>query len=122
MASPCHDEATVAASAATPAARLRELNDALRQSFSGGRIVITSGVAALSEDMRTAVLAAVQAFDRFDADNDPYGEHDFGAVEVGVRVFWKIDYFDRALSSASPDPANSAVTCRVLTVMLAEEY
>jgi hypothetical protein len=123
MASRSHHRATVAASAATPTARVRALNDALRQSFSGGRAVITNGIAALPDDMRAAVLAAVQAFDQFDADNDPYGEHDFGAVEVGgLRVFWKIDCYDRALTFASPDPADPAVTCRVLTVMLADEY
>ena len=99
------------------------LNDAFRQSFTGGRVMLTAGVGALPDPIRAAVLAAVRAFDRFDADNDPYGEHDFGAVTVGGhRVFWKIDAYDRALRLASPDPADPAVTVRVLTVMLAEEY
>lgn len=84
---------------------------------------MTAGVAALPEVTRAAVLAGVRAFDRFDVNNEPYAEHDFGAVSVGrVRVFWKIDCFDRALAFASPDPANPAVTTRVLTVMLAWEY
>ena len=123
MANRSHDRAIVAASAATPAARVRMLNDTLMQSFAGGRVVVTAGVAALPENKRAAVMAAVQAFDRFDADNDPYGEHDFGAVAVGgARVFWKIDYYDLELTFASPDPSDPAVTCRVLTVMLAEEY
>ncbi|HEX8416049.1 MAG TPA: DUF3768 domain-containing protein, partial [Methylobacterium sp.] len=51
------------------------------------------------------------------------GEHDFGALEAaGERVFFKIDYFDASLSHASPDPADTCVTARVLTVMLAGEY
>ena len=62
---------------------MRTLNDAFRRSFAGGRVVETPGVAALPEADRIAVLLAVRRFDRFDADNDPYGEHDFGAVEVG---------------------------------------
>ena len=37
-------------------------------------------------------------------------------------VFWKIDAYDRALQSGSEDPANPAVTRRVLTIMLASEY
>ncbi|MEN0115466.1 MAG: DUF3768 domain-containing protein [Agrobacterium cavarae] len=36
--------------------------------------------------------------------------------------FWKIDYYDQDLRNGSPDPADDAVTCRVLTVMRAEEY
>jgi Protein of unknown function (DUF3768) len=36
-------------------------------------------------------LAAVRAFDAFSADNDPYGEHDFGIFELdGVTLNWKI--------------------------------
>ena len=47
----------------------------------------------------------------------------FGAVEAaGERVFFKIDYFDRTLAMASPNPADLSVTSRVLTVMLACEY
>lgn len=107
----------------TDPARVRALNDALRRSFTGGRVMLTAGVAALSEDTRTAILAAVQGFEAFDTDNDPHAEHDFGAVTVGgVRVFWKIDCYDRALTAASPDPADPAVTTRVLTIMLTEEY
>ena len=104
-------------------AQVRALNDAFRRSFTGGRVVVTAGLAALPEDIRTAALAAVRAFDYFIPDNDPHGEHDFGAVTVrGVRVLWKIDAYDRALAFASPDPSDPAVTTRVLTVMLAEEY
>ncbi len=69
------------------------------------------------------ILQAVAKFDSFDEDNDPYGEHDFGALEVeGERLFWKVDYFDRSLAAGSPDPADPLVTTRVLTIMLAEEY
>ncbi|MCJ2086449.1 DUF3768 domain-containing protein [Methylobacterium sp. E-005] len=103
--------------------RVRDLNDAFRQSFSGGRIMMTTGVAALPSVARAALLAAVRGFDGFDADNDPHGEHDFGGVTVaGYRCFWKIDCSDLGQRFASPDPADPAITTRVLTVMLAEEY
>ena len=63
------------------------------------------------------------SFDRFDEENDPYGEHDFGALELeGERLFYKIDYYDQSLSAHSPDPSDETVTKRVLTIMLAEEY
>jgi hypothetical protein len=55
--------------------------------------------------------------------NDPYGERDFGAFELaGEKLIWKIDYYDRMLRDASPDPADPAVTRRVLTLMLASDY
>jgi hypothetical protein len=103
--------------------RIRALNDDFRRTFVGGMVVITAGVEALPIDQRRSLLAKVRAFDAFTADNDPHGEHDFGAVdEGGVRCFWKIDLYDRDIEFGSPDPTDPAVTTRVLTVMLAEEY
>ncbi|GAB6841735.1 hypothetical protein HNR00_004764 [Methylorubrum rhodinum] len=105
------------------AERVRALNDILRRTLSGGTLVLTTGIIALGRERQQIVLDAIAAFDRFDADNDPHGEHDFGAVEAaGERVFWKIDYFDHAERCASADPADSSVTLRVMTVMLAYEY
>lgn len=103
--------------------RIRELNDAFRRSFTGGRVTMTAGVAALAPEELAGLLDRVRTFDRFDAGNDPHREHDFGAVELaGVRYFWKIDYFDPELKFGSEDPADPARTVRVLTVMLAAEY
>jgi hypothetical protein len=102
---------------------IRDLNDAFRRTFVGGAVVITSGVEAMSVDQRQSILAKIRSFDTFTTDNDPHGEHDFGAVEErNVRCFWKIDYFDRAMIAHSPDAADPSVTTRVLTIMLAEEY
>ena len=66
----------------------------------------------------------VRDFDNFTEENDPYGEHDFGAFEVeGVgRIFFKVDYYDTDYSGGSDDPTDLEKTRRVLTVMLAEEY
>jgi len=67
-------------------------------------------------------------FDSFTSDNDPYGEHNFGSFEhEGKKIFWKIDYYDRASfgigrDMGSDDPSDAAKTLRVLTVMLADEY
>jgi hypothetical protein len=80
-------------------------------------------VVALGEETVGEAVKRVQAFDAFDADNDPYGEHDFGAFDVaGERLFWKIDYYNLTLDGGSPDPANPDQTRRVLTIMLVSEY
>jgi hypothetical protein len=103
--------------------RIRELNDDFRRTFVGGAVMITAGVETMPDDQSRSLLAKVRAFDAFTEDNDPYGEHDFGAVdESGTRCFWKIDYYDREMTMHSDNAADPAVTTRVLTVMLAEEY
>ena len=124
MAAQTSSNHTVAASAATTrTARIAMLHDSLRRTFSGGRVMIFAGVSTLPESVRSAVLAAVQGFDAFGPDNDPRNEHDYGAVAVDdLRCFRKIDAYDRDLRGHSPDPADPAVTTRILTIMLAEEY
>ena len=103
--------------------RIRELNDSFRQTFTGGRVVVTDGVDALSAKAKAEVLQNVRSFNRFDRDNDPHGEHDFGNFEIaGERFFFKIDYYDLEMEGGSEDPADPAKTTRVLTVMKAEEY
>jgi len=104
--------------------RVRRLNDAMRRGdVLHGRVVITSGIDALGQEACVSIMRAVETFDDFSPDNDPHGEHDFGAItHAGEKVFWKIDYFDRNLTAHSPDKANPEVTERVLTVMLASEY
>ena len=104
--------------------QIRTLNDAFRRHLNGhGQLLITRGVEAAGEAFVMSALGTVQEFDDFSEDNDPYGEHDFGAFELdGRKLFWKIDCYDRSLEAGSPDPADPEVTCRVLTVMLADEY
>ena len=107
----------------SPRDRIRSRNDALRQHHRGGTIVITRGIQALSAETIRAIDQAITAFEGFDDANDPYGEHDFGSVDVhGFTVFFKVDYYDLTLTGHSPDPSDPAVTHRVLTIMLAEEY
>ena len=62
--------------------RIRALNDALRQNLTGGRAVMTPGVAALGEAAVARIIKTIAVFDNFCQANDPYREHDFGAFEA----------------------------------------
>jgi hypothetical protein len=119
---------------------IRRLNDAARQHPGIASIAnVTIGFHALPDADRFAALAAIVGFSRFDGDNDPYGEHDFGAVyrlatgawtdvrptddkAIAQTVFWKVDYYDPTLTFGSEAPWDTQQTRRVLTIMLASEY
>jgi hypothetical protein len=99
------------------------LNDALRRTLAGGKVVMTRGVAALGEGELAQVLERVRTFDDFTKDNDPHGEHDFGNFIVGeVTYFFKVDYYSPDMQGGSEDPADPEQTTRVLTIMRADEY
>jgi Protein of unknown function (DUF3768) len=103
------------------AAKLRALNDAFRQSLTGGRVMVTPGVLALPDLPK--IMRRVRSFAEFDDGNDPHKERDFGAFTEGdQQIFWKIDAYDADLNFGSPDPCDPAVTTRVLTILLASEY
>ena len=112
----------------THAAKIADLNDRFRTQgpASGipGQIVLTRGIMDLPSRRLQQVLASVQTFNDFQAGDDPYGEHDFGGIDIdGVgMVFWKIDYYAPDMEHGSEDPADPSATVRVLTVMLASEY
>lgn len=109
--------------AATGLSASAALNLAFRRTLAGGQVMVSSGVADLPPLDKLAVLDAVRAFDAFHAGADPYGPQDFGAVEHdGVRYFWKIEAYDRSYALPSPDPANPAMTARVLMIMRDDEY
>lgn len=113
---------------------IRALNDRFRQALPEptdvpGRVMLTSGIRALinTEDEPNvglpSLFEAIRSFDDFSEDNDPYGEHDFGALDFqGSKIFWKLDYYAPGMLQGSEDPADIEKTVRVLTVMLAEEY
>ena len=57
---------------------IREANDAFRNSFRGGEVVLTASVAELPDMVKASALQLVADFNDFNEDNDPHGEHDFG--------------------------------------------
>lgn len=101
--------------------KIRELNDAFRKGLLDGRLMVTPGVAERQDVWD--IVQHVRKYDEFNDSNDPYGEHDFGAFEIGgQKLFFKIDYYSKDLALGSPDPSDPTVTTRVLTIMLASEY
>ena len=102
-------------------AKIAALNDQARRSFTGCRVIVTQGVQTLADV--SSVLDQVRHYDAFTPGDDPYGEHDFGSFRhAEATIFWKIDAYDVDLQMHSPDPSDPAVTTRVLTIMLADEY
>ena len=108
----------------SPRPSIAQLNDVLRTTFLTGRVLITESISALPDVIREEIITKVRTFEAFTEDNDPYGEHDFGAFDhpKAGRINWKIDYYDRSMTFGSDDPADTAKTCRVLTILLGEEW
>ena len=95
---------------------IRRLNDAARSQPGTASIAnVTLGFQSLPHADRFAALAAIVGFSQFTGDNDPYGEHDFGAIyrlatggwtqerpsddkAISETVFWKVDYYDNTLT------------------------
>ena len=121
-------------------ARIARLNDLARRAMGVAcTAVATVGFRSLPEADQSQVRELIETYDAFDEDNDPHGERDFGTIyqlcdgrwtterprvrdDERERVFWKFDYYDRDLQFGSDDAANPAITRRVLTIMLADEY
>jgi len=103
------------------AVELAALNDQARRTLTGCTVFFTRGVLNLGFDTR--ILDKLKSYDDFTPENDPYGEHDFGAFDLDdVRIWWKFDYYDLQMEHASPDPTDTACTTRVLTILLPEEW
>ena len=120
--------------------RIARLNDLARSAMGVAcTAVATVGFRSLPEADQSRVRELIETFDAFTEDNDPHGERDFGTIyqladgswtterprlreDERERVFWKLDYYDRDLRFASEDAADPAVTRRVLTIMLSDEY
>lgn len=128
-----------------------ELNDLLRKGIFSGELgfesfhefntyTLSSGVHdLLSKDGEKEFLLhfislsrAIGDFNDFNESNDPYSEHDFGAVDfLNSKVFWKISYYkvDRSnpesptlIENHSDNCADPLITARILSIMLDCEY
>jgi Protein of unknown function (DUF3768) len=86
------------------ATRIAALNDLLRKGGFGGTVYFTSGIRQRGAAFVIDALRAVREFSDFTPDNDPYGEHDFGAVLVPEK--------GAGLRSNTKKPAAADDRCR----------
>lgn len=106
-------------------ARIRELNDELRTKGDAlnGRVVVMGGLINEDREKHHRVFEAIAKFDAWNKGDDPYGEHDFGKVEVDGKAFiWKIDYYSLDEAHGSENPEDQKTTIRVMTLMYAGDY
>ena len=88
---------------------IARLNDAFRQVMwtEKDHTFKTQGINSLAPEDQVAIFELVRTFNAFSEENDPYGEHDFGAFDYQEdRIFWKIDYYDPTFTSRSEDPSD----------------
>lgn len=103
--------------------KIRELNDNLRKTFTGGTVLLTRGIRSKTAMELCDILEKVKTFNDFNKRNDPYFEHDYFSFDYnGDKIIAKIDYYDKSLRYGSEDPSNPDITERVLTIMRADEY
>ena len=99
------------------------LNDKFRRSFINGEVLLSAGIAAMDAEDKANIVSLVQNFNDFNEDNDPYGEHDFGAFDYkDEKILWKIDYYDLNNQYHSENTANPDITNRILTIMTVYEF
>ena len=88
----------------TQTQQIAQLNDSIRQGLQ--KLMVSRLLLETIGPALPLLLKQVQTFSNFTSDNDPYGEHDFGAIQFeGHKIFWKIDTFaDSSLTYGADDP------------------
>lgn len=106
---------------------IAEQNDYFRQqppeNGTFGKWVCTASIHAEGPDFVFACFRAVCAYDDFTEDNDPFGSHEMGFMEVrGKKVWWKIDFYNPTYEAGSENPSSLNDTRRVLTILFPSDY
>ncbi|WP_167620164.1 DUF3768 domain-containing protein [Paracoccus ravus] len=124
----CGESGTIDLDAQT--AEIAKANDAFRAAIIQGghpellgQVVWTQGVAAEGLGFMARAQIEVAGFSSFTEENDPYGDHSFGAVTIsGKKIWWKIDIYDADYRFGAADPLDATQTRRVLTLLFPSEY
>ena len=116
----------------TDHAAIARQNDAFRRTFGmskqiPGKIVMTPGIADLDALVMMQIQSAIILFNDFQAENDPFEEHDFGAIKIDVygdetTIWFKIDLYDPDYRTGSQRRDDPTQTRRVMTILLPSEY
>ena len=99
-------------------ARIIELNDRLRTTFTGGRVQLRVGTHCLDAQIRGRALYVLSKYTRFTPDD----EHDFGYFTfAGFQFEWQIDYRSADGRARSQNPADPNGTLRILTLYVVRD-
>jgi hypothetical protein len=99
-------------------ARIIELNDRLRTTFTGGRVQLHVGTHCLDAQIRGRALYALSRYNRFTPDD----AHDFGCFTfAGFQFEWRIDYRGADGRARSQNPADPNGTLRILTLYVVRD-
>ena len=103
--------------------RIRDLNDRFRKGIARGMYVMSPGISQLGDEAVDRIVKTVAALEAVVPADHSHEEHAVGTFEAeGRTMVFKIYCFDNDLKYQSPDPADPAVTVRVMEVMLDHEY
>lgn len=104
-------------------AKIRDLNDHLRQTFSGGTVLLTKGIRSKPPLELCEILEKVKNFNNFSKDLDSFGEHDYLSFDYkGDKIIAKIDYYSPDMKYGSEDPSDPSKCARTLTIMLDSDW
>jgi hypothetical protein len=77
----------------------------------------------LPDMVRASELEKIATFNDFNQENGPQQERGYGSFRpLRPEFCFKIDYFYLELEMASPDPAEPAITKRIMAMGLAQDW
>ncbi|MDH5727368.1 MAG: DUF3768 domain-containing protein [Gammaproteobacteria bacterium] len=95
--------------------RIAKLNDQLRTTFKGGRILLSDTVMNLPPELKKMVFLGVTEYREFRQPG--YDTHDFGRFTLrGQSYYWAIQCYHPTLFEPSTDPSDPTKTRRVLLI------
>jgi hypothetical protein len=106
--------------AAAQPGTVRGLNDRLRQTSTGGRVVLSPCVLSLPPEKVSELLDRVRTFTAFEPENEE--SHEFGQFQLAGHAYcFELECVSRS-RDGSVNSGSAGKATRVLTVMRVDEY